>query len=325
VTDSASNDGEQMLANRLKKNQKHLSRWLRREGIDCYRLYDADIPEYAVAVDIYRGDQLWVHLQEYQAPKSIDPAIASQRLQLAQRVVCEQLNISPEQLFTKVRQQQKGNNQYQRLGRNRRFFPVAEGGHRFLVNFEDHLDTGLFLDHRITRGMLQQLAQDRTFLNLFAYTGTATVYAAAGGASSTTTIDLSNTYLDWARNNLNLNGIGGRQHRLVQADCIGWIAKAVSKEKRFGLIFLDPPSFSTSKRMQATFDVQRDHVELLQNTAALLEPDGTLIFSNNRRGFKMDRQALTELEIEEISAATLPNDFKRNPKIHNCWRIRQAA
>jgi 23S rRNA (guanine2445-N2)-methyltransferase / 23S rRNA (guanine2069-N7)-methyltransferase len=199
---------------------------------------------------------------------------------------------------------------------------VHEGDCRFLVNFTDYLDTGLFLDHRPTRQMLRELAAGKHFLNLFAYTGAATVYAAAGGARATTTVDLSQVYLDWAQRNLALNGFSGAQHEFVRADCLEWLQR---ERRRFDLIFLDPPTFSTSKRMDATFDVQRDHGPLLRAAAGLLAPGGVLIFSNNNRRFKMDREALPELLIEEITRQTLPRDFERNPRIHNCWRITLPA
>ncbi len=313
-------DGARAFANRLQKNRKHLGRWLKREEIRCYRLYDADLPEYALAVDIYEGEKRWVHVQEYQAPASIDPRKARQRLREAIGVLLEVLEISEEQFFLKVRKQQKGSAQYEKLASTRKFYEVEEGGCRFLVNFEDYLDTGLFLDHRITRQLLAELAAGKRFLNLFGYTGAASVYAAKGGASATTTIDMSNTYLDWARHNMSLNGFEGPQHQFVRVDCREWLARG-GGGVRYGLIFLDPPSFSSSKRMEGTLDIQRDHVELIRNAARLLEPGGVLIFSNNLRGFKMDREALAELKIEEISRETLPKDFERNPKIHNCWRI----
>jgi len=317
----ARSDAAQMFANRLHKNLRHLGRWLTRENIHCYRLYDADIPEYAIAVDVYQGEQRWVHIQEYQAPPQVDSSKAQARLREAVAVIGELLEIPEQQLFLKVRRQQKGKAQYQKLGAAGHFHTVQEGGNRFLVNFSDYLDTGLFLDHRITRAMLSELAGGRHFLNLFAYTGSATVYAARGGAVSTTSVDISNTYLQWARRNLELNGYSGRQHRLVRANCPEWLQQSAG-QRRFGLIFLDPPSFSTSKRMHGTFDVQRDHVPLIKATARLLEPDGVLIFSNNRRRFSMDRAALQELSIEDLSRATLPKDFERNPRIHNCWKIR---
>ncbi len=317
--------GAQMFANRLKKNRKHLSRWLNREGIHCYRLYDADIPEYALAVDVYDGAQRWVHVQEYAAPDSVDRNRAEQRLHEALRVITEVLEVDEAKLFLKIRRQQKGRDQYEKVAARGRFHEVIEAGNRFLVNFEDYLDTGLFLDHRLTRGMLGELANGRRFLNLFAYTGSATVHAARGGAESTTTVDMSGTYLGWAKRNMALNGFTGEQHRYVQADCLQWLDKAVWRQEKYGLIFLDPPSFSTSKRMDRTFDVQRDHVGVLRKTAQLLQADGVLIFSNNLRRFKLDRDALGELLIDDISRQTLPRDFERNPRIHNCWRIRRAG
>lgn len=314
-------DGAQAFANRLLKNRKHLGRWLNREGISCFRLYDADLPEYALAVDIYGTDPQRVHVQEYQAPDSIDPRKARLRLREALGVILETLEIDEEQLYFKVRKQQKGSTQYEKLATSAKFYQVSEGACRFLVNFEDYLDTGLFLDHRQTRQLLAEQAAGKRFLNLFAYTATATVYAARGGALETTTIDMSNTYLDWARRNMELNGFNGAEHRFIRADCVDWL-KGGGDGNRYGLIFLDPPSFSTSKRMEGTLDLQRDHVDLIRGAARLLEPDGVLIFSNNLRRFRMDRERLQELEVEDISRATLPNDFQRNPRIHNVRRIR---
>jgi len=318
--------GAGMLANRLRKNLKHLSRWRKREQIYCYRLYDADIPEYALAIDIYESadneELRWVHVQEYEAPRKIDESKTKKRLQAALSVIREVLEIPEEQLFLKVRRQQKGHAQYEKLANSRGFHQVMEGGNRFLVNFRNYLDTGLFLDHRITRSLLRELALEKSFLNLFAYTGSASVYAARGGATSTLTVDMSHTYLDWARRNMALNGFKGQAHAYIQADCIEWLDRA-AKKYRFDLIFLDPPSFSSSKRMRSTFDVQRDHVMLLEKTSRLLTTNGILIFSNNRRQFKMDHAALSELKIENISRTTLPKDFERNPKIHNCWKIQR--
>lgn len=322
VSDNPDNSAA-AFANRLTKNLNHLRRWLKREQIHGYRLYDADIPEYAVAVDVYEctDGRRRVHVQEYEAPAHVDAEKARQRLDLAVGAIRESLAVPAEQLYLKVRRQQKGSAQYEKLAATGRFHEVIEGGHRFLVNFDDYLDTGLFLDHRTTRGMLAGLAAGRDFLNLFAYTGSATVHAAGGGARSTTTVDMSHTYLDWARRNMALNGCSGAHHDFVQANCLDWLDLAARQTRRYGLIFLDPPSFSTSKRMAGTFDVQRDHVALLQKTARLLTPDGVLIFSNNLRRFRMDRDALAGLTTSDISRATLPKDFARNPRIHNCWRI----
>ncbi len=315
--------GAEMLANRLRKNLKELGRWAEREAISCYRLYDADMPEYNLAIDLYQGETCWVHVQEYEAPKTVDEQKATTRLKEALAVIPAVLDIPYEQMFLKVRQRQKGVSQYEKQADRKEFHEVVESGLTFLVNFSDYLDTGLFLDHRITRQKLRGWAEGRDFLNLFAYTGTGSVYAAAGGAKSTTTIDMSNTYLDWAKRNMALNGFKGRDHHFVQADCLQWLAEQASSPwgRRYGLIFLDPPTFSSSKRMQQAFDVQRDHVELLRHAIKLLQPGGVLVFSNNNRRFRFDGEALadTGVVVEEISAATIPRDYARNPRIHVCW------
>jgi len=324
VVDTAS-EGARMFANRLRKNLRNLGKWARREGVDCYRVYDADLPEYALAIDLYHGDKLWAHVQEYQAPKSIDPDKAMQRLQEALTVLPEVLEIPREQVFFKVRRKQRGTAQYEKLADAKHFHEVREGNCRVLVNFTDYLDTGLFLDHRITRQMIEEEASGKRFLNLFAYTGVATVHAAAGGARETTTVDMSKTYLEWARRNMALNGFRAKAHQFIQADCTQWLELEAKRGKlRFDLIFLDPPTFSSSKRMEDKFDVQSDHVALIRNAMALLDEGGLLLFSNNFRRFKLDEAALAELDIEEISAKTLPKDFARNPYIHRCWRIRHA-
>lgn len=307
--------GAEMFANRLRKNLKQLGRWARREGITCYRIYDADLPEYALAVDLY---ERLAHVQEYQAPATVDPDKAMRRLREALRVLPQVLEIQAAQVFLKVRKPQKGRSQYQKLSQTGSFHEVHEGGYRFLVNLTDYLDTGLFLDHRPTRALVGRLAAGRSFLNLFAYTGTATVYAAGGGARSTTSADMSRTYLDWARRNLELNGLTGRDHEFVQADCLQWLKEA---RARFGLIFLDPPTFSRSERMEVTFDVQRDHADLITRAAGLLERDGVLLFSTNFRRFKLDREALAGLAIDDITRETIPKDFERSPRIHQCFRI----
>ena len=324
----AASAGAQMVANRLRKNLKNIGKWARREGIDCYRVYDADLPEYALAIDLYRGDKLWVHVQEYQAPKTVDPDRALQRLQEALSVLPDVFEIPAEQIFFKVRRRQKGSAQYEKLADSKHFHEVREGSCRLLVNFSDYLDTGLFLDHRITRELIEQEAKGKRFLNLFAYTGAATVHAAVGGARSTTTVDMSNTYLEWARRNMELNGFRGKQHEFIQADCTAWLEQQAQSPRpagRYDLIFLDPPTFSTSKRMEGTFDVQRDHVAMLHNAMRLLEEGGLLVFSNNFRRFKLDEAALADYRIEEISNRTLPRDFARNPHIHRCWLLRKHS
>ena len=314
--------GAESFANRLRKNLRNLGRWAAREGVNCYRLYDADLPEYNVAVDLYGGEELFVHLQEYEAPRSIDPADADRRLREVQSVLPSVLEIPAERIFTKLRRRQKGSSQYTRLGATGSFHEVTEGPCRFLVNFTDYLDTGLFLDHRPIRELIRHLAAGKRFLNLFGYTGTASVHAAAGGATATTTVDLSATYLDWARRNLALNGFGGRDHELVRAECREWLEKTAEEgRRRWDVIFLDPPAFSNSKRMAGVFDVQRDHAGLITHAASLLEPGGILLFSTNLRSFVMDVASLSGLVLEEITPATIPHDFRRTPRIHTCWRI----
>ena len=308
-------------ANRLQKNIKKIEKWAKQQGLDAYRLYDADLPEYNVAVDRY-GDHIVV--QEYAAPKNIDENKARQRLLDAVTATLQVTGIETNKLILKVRQKQKGTNQYEKLANKGEYFYVNEYGARLWVNLTDYLDTGLFLDHRLTRKMVGEMAKGKDFLNLFAYTGSATVHAALGGAKSTTTVDMSNTYLNWAEQNLILNDIEGKQHKLIQADCLQWLEKC---DRQFDLIFVDPPTFSNSKRMEDSWDVQRDHIKLMRNLKHILRPNGTIVFSNNKRGFKMDFEALDELGLSavEISAKTLPLDFERNKQIHNCWIVTMKA
>lgn len=315
--------GAEMFANRLKKNLKKLSHWAKQNRITCYRVYDADLPEYAVAVDIYQGDQTWINVQEYEPPKSIDQHKADQRLAGLLAEIPRVLGVNREQVFLKIRRKQKSTDQYEKHDDQGRFHIIEEGGCKLLVNFEDYLDTGLFLDHRPIRMLIQKQAKDKSFLNLFAYTGSATVHAAMGGAKSTTTVDMSNTYINWAKKNMALNANEGA-HEFIQADCLEWLAaEAQLANRHYDLIFLDPPTFSNSKRMDAVFDIQNDHVQLINNAISLLSPGGVLYFSTNFRRFKIDKQALSDLIVEDISAATIPEDFARNPKIHYCWRIQE--
>ena len=315
--------GAEMLANRLRKNLRHFGRWAARQDICAYRVYDADLHEYNVAIDVYECDRRRVHVQEYQAPASIDPRIAARRLREALAVIGLVLDVPESQVYLKVRARQTGRRQYERLAETGAFYEVREGACRFLVNFTDYLDTGLFLDHRPVRRMIGALARGRRFLNLFGYTGAATVHAALGGARESVTVDMSRTYLDWARRNFALNGVDQRRHVLVQADALRWLA--AYRGEPFDLVFLDPPTFSRSKRMEGTFDVQRDHVELIERTARLLAPDGVLLFSTNYQRFKLDREALAGFAIEDITRASIPRDFARNPRIHQCFRITRRS
>ena len=320
-TSSVSSEVAVDFANRLQKNIKKIEKWAKQQGLDAYRLYDADLPEYNLAVDRY-ADHIVV--QEYAAPKNIDENKARQRLLDAVNATLNVTGIETNKLILKVRKKQKGTNQYEKLANKGEYFYVNEYGAKLWVNLTDYLDTGLFLDHRLTRKMLGEMAQGKDFLNLFAYTGSATVHAALGKAKSTTTVDMSNTYLNWAEQNLLLNDIEGKQHKLIQADCLQWLEKC---DRQFDLIFVDPPTFSNSKRMEDSWDVQRDHIKLMTNLKRILRPNGTIVFSNNKRGFKMDFAKLEELGLSavEISHKTLPLDFERNKQIHNCWLVQAEA
>ncbi|GAL15770.1 23S rRNA (guanine-N-2-) -methyltransferase rlmL [Vibrio astriarenae] len=276
-------------ANRLKKNIGKIGKWAKKEQLDCYRIYDADLPEYNVAIDIYLDHLV---IQEYAAPKNIPPEKAKRRLTDIIRAAIDVTGTDANKVILKTREKQKGRSQYEKLSQQSDTMNVNEYGVKLIVNLHDYLDTGLFLDHKITRRKIGELAQGKKFLNLFAYTGSATVHAAVGGAQSTTTVDMSKTYLEWAKENMALNGQVGRQHQYIQADCLQWLDNA---SEQYDLIFIDPPTFSNSKRMEQTFDVQRDHIQLMKNLKRLLAQQGTIVFSNNKRHFKMDMDAMAEL------------------------------
>ena len=319
--DWSSRPGAQMFANRLRKNLQRLDPWAAREHIDCFRVYDADMPEYAFAIDLYGRASRQVYVQEYAPPKSVNPESARERRREALAVLPEVLGVPLPQVHTRVRKPQKGAEQYEKRDSAAERHAVQEGGLKFWVNFRDYLDTGLFLDHRIVRAMLRDWAKGADFLNLFCYTGSATIYAAAGGARSTTGVDLSNTYLDWAHENLLLNGFRGDNHELYRADCLAWLEEQEPRGARFDLIFLDPPTFSNSKRMEGVLDVQRDHVGMIRRSLKLLRPAGRLVFSTNYSRFKLDERALEDLAIVDISAATVPKDFERHARIHKCFVV----
>lgn len=312
-------------ANRLRKNYKHLSKMAKRLNTDCYRVYDADLPEYAAAIDIYECDTRHVHIQEYAPPKTIDVDKAFVHLQQLVTQTADVLAVPASNLYLKTRQRQKGKQQYTAQAEHGKNYVVNEQACKFWVNFTDYLDTGLFLDHRITRKRIFEQASGKHFLNLFAYTCTVSVYAAAGGATSTTNVDLSSTYLAWGEKNMRLNKLDKAKHRFIREDCLQWLRQQAKKpDRKYELIFVDPPTFSNSKRNEEDFDVQRNHVELIRLAARLLTDDGLLIFSNNFRRFKLDDKLLQQFHVRDISAATIPEDFKRNPRIHQCWEIRQS-
>ena len=302
----------QMFANRLQKNATHLKKWAKRNQISCYRVYDADLPEYAFAIDIYNDH---VVLQEYTAPSSIDAHKASRRSLDVIQAVPAALGVDANHVVVKRRKQQKGTNQYQKMSQVGRTMAVSEGQAQFTVNLYDYLDTGLFLDHRLLRLRFADLPKNTRFLNCFCYTASASVHAALAGAL-TTNVDLSNTYLNWAQDNFRLNHLDTSKHQFIQYDCLEWLKVTTD---RFDVIFLDPPSFSNSKRMTETLDIQRDHEALIAAAMRLLNPKGRLYFSTNFRAFKLSPEVAKKYAVRDISAETIDVDFKRNARIHQCF------
>ncbi|MGH8168903.1 MAG: bifunctional 23S rRNA (guanine(2069)-N(7))-methyltransferase RlmK/23S rRNA (guanine(2445)-N(2))-methyltransferase RlmL, partial [Steroidobacteraceae bacterium] len=324
--------GARMFANRLAKNLKRLRGWADKAGVSCYRLYDADMPEYAFAIDIYHTvepEETWLYVQEYAPPAEIEQEAVRRRRGEALAALPGATGVPPERIKRRTRRRTPRGEQYGKVADKSDFHVVLEGGLQLIVNFDNYLDTGLFLDHRITRARLGQAAAGKRFLNLFAYTGTATVHAAAGGATATTSVDMSRTYLDWAQRNLARNvarspqGSAGRaQHELVQADCLEWLREDARQRERYDLIFLDPPTFSNSKRMEGVLDIERDHAALIDACMRLLAPGGLLVFSTNAQRFRLDPALAQRHAVVDVSAATLPRDFERNPRIHRCFEIR---
>jgi 23S rRNA (guanine2445-N2)-methyltransferase / 23S rRNA (guanine2069-N7)-methyltransferase len=352
--------GAQMFANRLGKNFKKQQAWADRSGVSCYRLYDADMPEYAFAIDVYRtiegadgahpaastgaptwpgalgdarvqpaeaasagaGELTWLYVQEYAAPAEIELESVRKRRGEALSTLSDVTGVAQERVRVRTRRKNKRGEQYNKVQERETYHVVMEDGLKFLVNFDDYLDTGLFLDHRVTRGRLRAAASGKRFLNLFAYTCTATVYAAAGGAASTTSVDMSNTYLNWAQRNFELNGLSPDRNGLVQADCRVWLQEGARSRERYDLIFIDPPTFSNSKRMEGVFDVERDHPEFIDGCVRLLAPGGLIVFSTNSQRFRLDESLSQRYDVRDISAKTLPKDFERNPRIHRCFEVR---
>jgi len=318
--------GAEMVANRLRKNLKKLSPWLKREGVSCYRAYDADLPEYSAAIDVYTAADsapvedrgVWLHVQEYQAPREIPEETTRRRLSELLQAAMAVFELPRARIALKTRAPQTRSTRYQKQDLRGHWLPVEEDGLKLQVNLFDYLDTGLFLDHRPARRLIRQQARGKRVLNLFCYTGVASVHAAAGGAASTTSVDLSTTYLEWAARNLGMNGYTGERHRLIQADVLAWLAQ---NRERFELIFCDPPTFSNSARA-ADFDMQRDHARLIRLCMDRLAPGGQLLFSNNYRRFRMDAGIEADFQVEEIGPASVPPDFARDLKIHRAFWIR---
>lgn len=309
-------------ANRLGKNAKHLIKWARRQDIEAFRLYERDIPQYPLIIDVYKDR---VHLQEFDTGWLMHEDEHRQWLNEAIEAVCFVTGFDAEHVSVKVRKRQKGEEQYEKTGKDGDDFIVHEQGRQFWVNLDKYLDTGLFLDHRNTRKVVGEMAAGKRFLNLFAYTGSFSVYAATGGAVSSETVDLSNTYLQWAKRNFELNNIDLNKHEIVRQDVFQYLQDAFFEQKQFDLIVMDPPSFSNSKKMLEILDVQRDQQRLVDGAMKLLAPNGTLFFSNNLRSFELDAALSERYLIKDVSKQSVPEDF-RNKKIHQCWKIqhRQA-
>ncbi|MBQ7501457.1 class I SAM-dependent methyltransferase [bacterium] len=303
------------LANRLKKRLKHIGKWARRNGITCFRVYHRDIPEYPLTVDLYEGRAV-VWLSERTRDESVQQKEAYRQEAIAE--IKEGLNLSGEgDLYLKER---RPGGQYRRSGKSEAELVVSENGLKFLVNLSDYHDTGLFLDHRQTRALVAEEVRGKSFLNLFAYTGSFTVYAAAHGARHTTSVDLSSRYLDWAERNLALNGLDNDNQTLIEDDVLEWLKDTVHGRERFDVIVCDPPTFSNSKMTSSVLDIKRDHPGLIKACLRLLNPGGILYFSTNKRGFSLQLEEMPQIEIKEITAQTVPLDFE-NAAPHRCWRL----
>lgn len=310
----------QMLRDRLAKNRRHLGRWARREGVTCWRLYDRDIPDVAITVDDYEGALVVADCRRARSDEVLDEGWFDALVAAVREVT------GAAEVHHKARRRMADRHatgaQYQRLGEGGAWREVGEGGRRFLVNLSDYLDTGLFLDHRRTRALVAAEAAGKRVLNLFAYTGAFTVHAAAAGAASSVSVDLSNTYLDWAAENLRRNRIDPRAHALERADVVAWLG--AYRGPRFDLVVVDPPTFSNSKKMRGSFDVLRDHVALLAGVARVLAPGAVVWFSTNHRGFRLDPRALPGFAAVARTRDTVPPDFGYN-RPHQAWRFTAAA
>jgi len=311
-----------MFKNRIVKNQKLVGKWAAKNNISCFRLYDADMPEFALAVDSYSSvdGQRWLHVQEYAAPSTVDPDAAIQRLSEGLAVLRDTLDVKPSNIALKSRSVKKGKSQYEKQSETSDFVLVNEGNAQLWVNFNDYLDTGVFLDHRAIRRWMNENCEGKRVLNLFCYTSVVSVQAALGGASSSLSLDMSKTYLALAERNYEKNSIDSRRHILKRADCLEWL-ESDEGAGEYDVVFLDPPSFSNSKNMEGILDVQRDHEQMIRRAMKRLSADGVLIFSNNLRKFKLAENISEYYCVEDWKTKSLDKDFERNQSIHHCWKI----
>jgi 23S rRNA (cytosine1962-C5)-methyltransferase len=307
-----------MFENRLTKMYRHHKKWAKGQGITCYRIYDDDIPEFPFAIDVYEN---YLHAAEYERNHTLTPEIHTEWLENCRLTMAKVTETPISQVFLKTRRQQKGLQQYEKYAQAEQSFTAQEAGLKFIVNLSDFLDTGLFLDHRNTRSMVRAASEDKNVLNLFAYTGAFSVYAAAGGAKLVTTVDLSNTYIDWAKRNFELNGFSTEKNEFVQADVLQWLRQKPTT--LYDIVVFDPPTFSNSKRMDDTLIIQRDYTALLDLILQRTKSGGVIYFSTNFRKFKLDETLIQGATIKDISGQSVPQDF-RNKKIHYCFRVEKG-
>lgn len=307
------------LINRLNKNIDKANKLARRDGLDAVRIYEHDLPEYAFSVDRYLNQYV---IYETQAPKHISANKISQHRREMLNVLQHVTQASKSQLILKTRQKQKGTSQYEKQSKSGDRLTIKEQGLAFYVNLTDYLDTGIFLDHRLIRQRIRKLSKNKKFLNLFCYTGSVTVYAAAGNAAKTTSVDMSNTYLNWAKDNLRLNNFSGKQHQFVKEDCVKWLNK---NNELYDVIFLDPPSFSNSKSMDKHLDIQADHESLITSAMKSLTKEGVLVFSTNRKGFKLSSELSERFDIRDLHTSTISSDFRAHRPPHHCWEVRHLS
>ena len=305
-----------MFSNRLEKVYRHLAKQARKQNISCFRLYDHDIPEFPFIIEVY-GSHLYV--AEYKRNHGLSDEAHEVWLQTCMKVMSEVAGIEIENIFLKIRQRKEGRQgQYQKMDEEKNEFIVQEAGLGFIVNLSDYLDTGLFLDHRTTRQMVREEATGKRMLNLFCYTGSFSVYAAAGGATSVHSVDLSKTYLTWTEKNMELNFPGIGHHSTIHADVMQFLKD--QEGNKYDLVVMDPPTFSNSKRMEGILDIQRDHVVLINDCLKLMSAGGVLYFSTNFTKFKLENGMLKASEVKDITKRTTPFDFEGKLK-RQCFRL----
>lgn len=315
-------DGEDKTSpfkNCIRNNYRHIRKWAKRTHTNCFRIYDHDIPNYPLAIDFYAG-RFCVHyfpnmFEDEEPSKALENETA--------KILNDLFKASPELIFWRTRIKRAKMQQYEKADDTKDFFNVIEYGVHFKINLTDYLDTGLFLDHRETRQMVAKLASGKRLLNLFAYTCSFSIHAACKGASFTKSVDMSNTYTTWGKENFLLNTQSLEQNEIVRADCFVFLEEEAAKKQTYDLIVLDPPTISRSKKMQEMFDIQQDYQELISATLKLLSKDGILFFSTNSRKFRFDDSLFSGFVCQDISASTIPLDF-HNQKIHRCWKIQHS-